>query len=427
MKKLYRGLIAIFILAIAIMPISSTYANNDSRVQVINTNGGGTFTILGGTEDGTTHYDNTHSEFFNLGTSLTLTATPDSYHNFIGWYNCEEYEINQGIMGWRTVGNALTTNNAYTFTVTNNFYNLMPLYEPKMGHNNIWTTDGGEIAVLYEQSENPNHDGQHWGTGEVVDYLKGETITVKARAFDGYRFVGWFITDPLASNPDNYVRDPIVSEGNNYTYQPGVTTIPGVDEPLNYLTAVFELDDREDYSISSGDVIAEFNYDKNYNFTLSFVDILTLSDEEINQMSGGEVTPDMVQQIIKQIKDETKKYGSFIGFYAIEIQDNQAQHGYGGQVRIKIKLTDEMKKYKSFKFIYIDDQDGFKAKETADFTIEGDYIVGTLPHLSAYALVGVNDTANPNTGDNIISYIITLIISIIGFAGTSVYTKKKYD
>ena len=207
----------------------------------------GTFKATGGSVSSTTTYDSSVAKMIDIGTEITLTATPNSTHTFKGWYNVEEYDItgdkNLGIMGWRTVGEALSTNNSYSFTVTENYYNIMPVFDSKAGHNNIWATSGGKIAVLYENrsEEQTNLDGNHWKeNGIVVDYWKNDSITVKAKADKGYRFVGWFQTDPQASVAENYVKEPVISTEESYTYQPGVTKIEGVTDPINYITAVFE-------------------------------------------------------------------------------------------------------------------------------------------------------------------------------------------
>ena len=233
---------------VVIVTKESSEPANTSRVQIIMSDSvGGTFKASGGAFDGTTSYDSSQAKFIEVGTSVTVTATAASTHTFKGWYNAEEYDTTGdkqlGVMGWRPTGDALSTNSSYTFTVSNSYYNIMPVFESKAGHNNIWATSGGKIAVLYENraEEQTQLDGEHWAeNGIVVDYWKGDSITVKAKASKGHRFVGWFQTDPQASIAENYVKEPVISTEETYTYQPGVTTITGVEEPINYITAVFE-------------------------------------------------------------------------------------------------------------------------------------------------------------------------------------------
>ena len=66
-----------------------------------------------------------------------------------------------------------------------------------------------------------------------------------------------------------------------------------------------------------------------------------------------------------------------------------------GPFYIKIKMTDEMKKYDIFKIIYIDAEDNFATESPITLTQEGGYLVGTLEHLSTYALVGDNAPSAP--------------------------------
>ena len=224
-----------------------------SRVQIIMSenvgNNYGTFNVTGGAFGISINLNSSIAEFVDMGTTVTLAATPNSTHTFKGWYNAEEYDITGaaglGVMGWRPIGEALSTNSTFAFTVSSSYYNIMPVFESRAGHNNIWTTSGGQIAVLYENRdvEQTSLDGEHWyASGIVVDYWKGDSITVKARANEGYHFVGWFQTDPKASVAEDYVREPVLSTDTTFTYQPSVTIVSGVNEPINYITAAFEKD-----------------------------------------------------------------------------------------------------------------------------------------------------------------------------------------
>ncbi len=82
-----------------------------------------------------------------------------------------------------------------------------------------------------------------------------------------------------------------------------------------------------------------------------------------------------------------------------------------------------MKKYNTFKMIYFDED--FKAGDVVELKVEGDYLVGKLPHLSSYTLVGSVTTPDvPKTGDNINIWILVLIISVVGIALSTRYVTK---
>lgn len=281
----------------------------------------------------------------------------------------------------------------------------------KSGYNISYTDFTFSMPTLNRFRVNFESNG---GTNVDSQTLTGSGVTESAQiqrpedpTRDGYEFRGWFENEDLS--------------GEEFDFNVSVS------EPLT-LYAKWE-DMTEEYTVTEGDAIATFRYDKGFNFDLSFVDILSLTPEEVEVLSEGTVTPEMFNEMLDVIKNSVKGYGTFLGFYAIEIQDTHVvpNRGYGGQVKFKVKMTDEMKKYDTFKFIYLDEENNFKVGDIADFKIEGDYIVGTLPHLSAYVLVGnVTETpaetkkTAPKTGDNILLYI-----SLLGLSILCIYNKKK--
>ena len=72
-------------------------------------------------------------------------------------------------------------------------------------------------------------------------------------------------------------------------------------------------------------------------------------------------------------------------------------HEVAGGFKIKLKMTDNMNGYDTYKLIYIA-EDGTTEK-TIELTKNGEYLEGTLPHLSMYALVG-NKTETETTDAN---------------------------
>ena len=177
---------------------------------------------------------------------------------------------------------------------------------------------------------------------------------------------------------------------------------------------------QKEYTITNDDetAIATFTYEEGFDFKLRFIDILTLTKTQREAMDISEET---YNNALEQIKNNLKNYGTLLGVYAVEIE--APDRGYHDAVKIKVKLTDEMKKYNKFQYIYLDDENNFKVGEIVDFKIEGDYLVGTLPHLSAYALVG-NKINNPQTSDNIMNYILLFGLSIMGLISTKLVKNK---
>ena len=198
-------------------------------------------------------------------------------------------------------------------------------------------------------------------------------------------------------------------------------TLLGID----YLFQPIEKDVEYNLTSEDGKYQVTFNFPAGQNFDLSIIDILQYTPEQIEEMF--DIPAENIKEIISQIKNVSKEYGDLISLYSIEI--NAGQFSYTSGVTLRILMTDEMKKYNTFKFLFLDENNEFKVQEVHDVVIDGDYLVVNLDHLSAYALVGSNvenSSGNPSTADLIISYIVKLGICILGLLGLGIYTKKHY-
>ena len=189
---------------------------------------------------------------------------------------------------------------------------------------------------------------------------------------------------------------------------------------------VRDIQNPDDFSVedTNGNII-EFVEEEGHTFTLTVIDFLALPKDEVLAMAN--LTSEEYDQYIAAIEDAVKENGTVIGMYGIELIDNTTGDAIeDGPLTIKIKLTDEMKKYKTLKLIYVDDGNGFSTQTPITLTVEGDYAVGTLKHLSFYVMTGVSEEAsNPKTNDNIMFYVTLLGISTIGLLGVGFYIFKK--
>ena len=166
-----------------------------------------------------------------------------------------------------------------------------------------------------------------------------------------------------------------------------------------------------------------FNEIKDRNYSLTMFDVIPMTDAELKAIGA---TREQYNEVKKQVTDATKKYGTLISFYQIEIKDkDDGAVITEGPFEVKIKLTSAMKKYNEFKMVYVNDD--FKAEDVIELKVDGDYLVGTLPHLSAYTLVGsynANLPDIPTTGDNIYTWVMILVVSIIGVSLSTKYILK---
>ena len=158
------------------------------------------------------------------------------------------------------------------------------------------------------------------------------------------------------------------------------------------------------------------------DYSLTITNLLDLTDDELKEMG---ITRAQYNELYDKVKENTKEHGTLLLFYDITVNDKDGKAVEKGKFSIKLPLTEELKKYNSFKLLYINDE--MKAEDVVELKVEGDYLVGTLPHLSAYALVGEvveeTSTSSPKTGDNIILYVsIFAVATVLG--GVMVIRRK---
>ena len=184
------------------------------------------------------------------------------------------------------------------------------------------------------------------------------------------------------------------------------------------------------YTVSdeAGNTIT-FKEENGHEFRLRIFDFYGLNDIALTDLG---IPRDLYDMMFSGITNAVKNEGTLIAFLQIEVEDENGFLIHEGPFNIKIKLTDEMKKFNSFKIIYVDTNNNFNTQTPIELKINGDYLEGTLEHLSEYALVGnVVDTTptevesnNPKTGDNVMLYIGILGLSVVGLVSTGLFLNK---
>ncbi len=165
---------------------------------------------------------------------------------------------------------------------------------------------------------------------------------------------------------------------------------------------------KEEYILYNNDNTIVFREKIGIVYELSIVDLLDDNKEEITNR---------IEAIKKEVE---KKKDILLGVYRIEVKTNQEEK-HNGPFRLKIKLKDNMKNYKKYYMVYLDDNG--KTKEKIEFTKNGDYVEGTLEHLSEYVLIGEEDTLiNPKTADKLLLVVLVFFISV--FVLVSLKKKK---
>ena len=239
-------------------------------------------------------------------------------------------------------------------------------------------------------------------TLELSDDMAGKTLALVHEKHNGETITGYELID-AAYNEEN----------NTITFRTNSFSNYAVVVRDSYIKD-YEVKDDNGNSI-------KFQEESGHIYNLTITDFLTFTDKDL-QKSG--IPKDEYEQAIKEIKSATKKEGELLAFLDIKVTDENDNEIHEGPFTIKIKMTDKMKKYESFKIIFVNTDDGFETEEAITLTQEGDYLVGTLEHLSTYAVTGTLK-ANPDTGDTILKYVAILGVSVLGFAGIKLYSRKK--
>ena len=179
------------------------------------------------------------------------------------------------------------------------------------------------------------------------------------------------------------------------------------------------------YGVGENDYTISFIDDANrtHNFTVSsFMDTVKYAKEH----DASEDELNNYETITKTMKNLFNDDGEFIDMYSILITvGNNTLERLDGGFEFRIKITDEMKKYDSLKLVNIENFINSPTKgDIVELTKDGDYLVGELPHLSIYALVGSNTTVeNPKTG--VTTYGTAGLIAMIALGGAYMVCKKK--
>ena len=150
---------------------------------------------------------------------------------------------------------------------------------------------------------------------------------------------------------------------------------------------------------------------------------LVSEDDAMLPMYKLIVTEIMDEKELSSIQETLKSNEKLLNLYDINIVDGNGEivKLENGSYLIKIKMTEDLKKYDNFSVVYIDESG--KVAETLKAKIDGEYITFTTTHLSLYGVVGLSDVENPQTYDSIITYLVIMISAILGIIGVATYLK----
>ena len=233
-------------------------------------------------------------------------------------------------------------------------------------------------------------------------------------------FGGWFEDDTFTREFD--FNTPITSDIVLFAYW--VDPEQGEDPARD--TSYTVEDDNEN--------IISFKEEAGHTYHFEMIDYLSFTKEEV--MAATNITSEEYDQIFSGIKEQAEKKGTFLFFFDISVyelvtpdpndpEDDGRRDIHEGPFTIKIRMTDELAKYTSFKMYYVNEYFNLDNEPSVFYVSEdGKYLLGNVKHLSPYVLVGNvssntsggTTTGNPQTGDNIYIWYGLFVISIFGLS-----------
>ena len=299
-----------------------------------------------------------------------------------------------------------------------------------------WELDGKFVTSI-DVSYFANRDCITLTATYTQDTFSGEGIVLKLNANGGklngkeinsYDYIGGENSGTTMSLlPYTPVRE-------GYTFNGWNTKKDGSGEILKYVYWRF-WDKENETDVEKDTLIKEDNgYERYKNVTLYASWIKNSSDEdtvkEIENTTGiktiisfekevsKDYTLDIKQiDIKKELADKNIKFLVDInvleGVNIVKINNIK--------MKIKIALPDNLKGYTKYEIVYIDNNE---VKETIPAKVENGYIVFETSHLSQYGIVATSIT-NPNTSDNVISYIVISALTLLGLTVLVVKRNKQ--
>ena len=374
-------------------------------------------------------------------------------HTFFGWFSDSSFE-NKYISGLVPEGDM--TLYAQFIPNENVIYSVNLNVNAPIGGNQVtvkYVTEQG--AVFEEQSSIPMAFVEEYGANYWSDYTGWVTGEGSFTKFEGTFVAG-----------QDYWAQIDVGANEGYKFAPNITaSVNGA--PATIAVNEYSRDDwasifakvtalnGEEYVIEdeSGNSIT-FNEEEGHDFHLSVQQFsFSMTDEQLATFDppiSREEYEAGKSIIINAVKDQ----GSVIAYFEIDVyeidlcgedtpcmcetddgEEVPCQHNlHDGPFEIKIKFTDEMAGFDSYKLVYVEmtDDGVTSVEEAVELTLVDGYLVGTIPHLSGYVLIGSMNPDAPYTGSttksttnaNISYSIVSILATIIILAFAAKKTKR---
>ena len=231
--------------------------------------------------------------------------------------------------------------------------------------------------------------------------------------------------------------DYVTVNGEEHYLAPGDGYMLDKDTTIVYYWNDLEM---EEYTVTDADgnsIVFEEAEGHEYNLSVNSFSF-SMTDEELASLDPP-VSREEYEAGKSAISDAVKDQGPVIAYFEIEVYEIpicgeegqpcmcEVEEGevpcrddvHQGPFEVKIKYTEDMAGFDAYKLVYVDmnDEGLVTVGDAIDLTLVDGYLVGSIPHLSGYALVGVDEPNAPNTGvsKSIASAVVSSpFLSILG-------------
>jgi len=294
-----------------------------------------------------------------------------------------------------------------------------------------WELDGKFVTSI-DSSYFANRDCITLTATYTQDTFSGEGIVLKLNA-NGGKLNGKEINSYDYIGGDNSGTTmsllPYTPVREGYTFNGWNTKKDGSGETLKYVYWRF-WDKENETDVEKDTLIKEDNgYERYKNITLYAS--WTANNDTVKEIKSNGLIKAIVNfdkgidknytldikeiEIVKQLKEKNVKF-----LVDINILDgNNVVSISNTKMKIRVAIPNDLKGFNKYEVVYI--KDGL-IKETLPATLDNGYIVFETTHLSHYGILA--STSNPNTGDNIMYYVVTSVLVTICLTSMFVYKKR---
>lgn len=274
-------------------------------------------------------------------------------------------------------------------------------------------------------------------TTDKITAVVGETVTITVTPNEGYKLGVVKVVDKnnkaVEVTENTFVMpNSAVTITTTYTETTTKVEIPVLDteeEPEEVIVGVTEDVETESVLLESLDANTDLSEKiKNKNVNVS-VEISSIDTDEISNETKTEIEKVAEKLTVAEYFD-----------ISVVVRDEEDSSEIDKiseltkEIELMILLPEKLKnsdKEINRKYYVIREHDGKATKMEAKLSEDGKYLTFKSKQFSTYALayedVAIEKVDSPQTGDNVLNYVMISLISLFAFVGSGLYLKKRFN